>query len=78
MRALFAAVLFTGTVAGFSGVNAADGCGPGCHAAPSGACRSYAGATDGGCYYLGFDPTTSSIGDTDGSPNNKRPAARRS
>jgi hypothetical protein len=32
MRTLFAAVLFTGTVAGFSGVNAADGCGAGCHA----------------------------------------------
>jgi hypothetical protein len=38
MRTLFAAVLFTGTVAGFSGVNAADGCGAGCHATPSGAC----------------------------------------
>ncbi|WP_441299966.1 GCG_CRPN prefix-to-repeats domain-containing protein [Bradyrhizobium sp.] len=38
MRNLFAAILFTGTVVCFSGANAADGCGPGCYATPSGGC----------------------------------------
>lgn len=38
MKNLFVAVVFAGTVASFSAATAADGCGPGCHATPSGAC----------------------------------------
>ena len=38
MRTIFVAALFAGTVAAFSGANAADGCGPGCYQAPLGGC----------------------------------------
>jgi hypothetical protein len=38
MKHLFVAVLFAGTVATFSGLEAADGCGPGCHVARYGGC----------------------------------------
>jgi len=38
MRNLFVAALLAGIVTSFGGANAADGCGPGCHAAPYGGC----------------------------------------
>ncbi len=38
MRILFAAVLLAASVISFGGVNAADGCGHGCSAAPYGGC----------------------------------------
>jgi hypothetical protein len=44
MRTLFVAVLFTGTIAGFSGANAAGGCGPGFHRGPYGGCVPNRGA----------------------------------
>ncbi len=39
MKYLFAAVLFTSTVAGFGAANAADGCGPAFHRNREGICR---------------------------------------
>ena len=44
MKTLFMAVLFTGTVASFSGVQAAGGCGAGFHRGPYGGCIANAGA----------------------------------
>ena len=38
MTRLFVAVLFASGVSVFGPANAADGCGPGCRSAPSGAC----------------------------------------
>jgi hypothetical protein len=38
MRNLFVAVLFASSLSIFGAANAADGCGPGCHSTPSGAC----------------------------------------
>ena len=39
MKYLFAAVLALGTVASFSGAEAAGGCGPGWHRGPYGGCQ---------------------------------------
>ncbi len=44
MKYLFAAVLVTGTVAGFGAANAAGGCGLGFHRGPYGGCRPNGGA----------------------------------
>jgi hypothetical protein len=38
MRKLLVAVLFAASISVFGLANAADGCGPGCHSTPSGAC----------------------------------------
>lgn len=38
MKSLLVAALLAGAVLGFTGANAADGCGIGCHATVSGAC----------------------------------------
>ena len=38
MRSLFVAILVAGSVSVLGAANAADGCGPGCRSAPSGAC----------------------------------------
>ncbi|HLG81468.1 MAG TPA: hypothetical protein VKY22_10655 [Bradyrhizobium sp.] len=38
MRKLFAAVLVSGSLLSLAAANAADGCGPGCHATFQGAC----------------------------------------
>src|SRR3954462_10692509 len=44
MKTIFAAVLVAGTLAGFGGAEAAQGCGPGFHRGPYGGCRPNSGA----------------------------------